>query len=148
MKVTSYLISQKLAEIGFNKPSNFMIKNDGKIIVAAQNKIIGKISSFSKPNKNGCDFLGDGYASYDLETLLNAIPDFLRILDTIAIKQFFLYFFLYHNSMGYCEHNDEFGEVRRNKKFNVIRKENESLADCAARLLIELHDQGLIKFGE
>jgi hypothetical protein len=74
-KMTSYEISKKLAEAGFNIPSDFLINQNGRILHNATKQFIGKIPSFSKPSKEGCEYLGNNYASYDLETILDALPE-------------------------------------------------------------------------
>jgi len=128
MKVTNFEISKKLAEIAFNVPSNFMVKPDGKII-ATQKQIIGKIPSFSKPNEEGCKHLEDGYASYCLETLLDVFPNFHV-----------------HNQENSQWVN--FSDYNEQKEYFEDRKENESLADCAGRLIIKLYEQNLINFNK
>jgi len=138
MKTTSYEISKKLAEIGFPAAANFMRKPEGNLI-ATQQPIVGMIASFSKPTKEGCDYLGYSFASYDLETILEALPNFIEngngtencLVVDVAFGEI--------HYEGDCENDALFITTTRN---------NESLADTAARLLILLHKKGLINFNE
>lgn len=128
VKVTSFNVSKKLAEIGF--------KSETKKCWCTHNGI--------KPWCAVVDFDADDKVNeqilaYDLETLLEALP-----------KQ-------YEDKFGYTQslfldmadklsiyYDGEFGNIPR--KNEVVREENESLADTAARLILKLHEKNLIKF--
>jgi hypothetical protein len=101
-KTTNYEISKKLAEIGFKAETST------------------SISMLETKD----------YSSYDLETLLDALPEKTEIIIHQLINKRGFY-------LDYGLRGDEiFVEI----------KNNESLADNAGRLLILLHEKNLIKF--
>jgi len=118
MKTTSYEISKKLAEIGF-KTATSVCKTEKKYSIETR--------------EDPC------YLSYDLETILEALPNFIEN----------------GNGTGNCLVVDvAFGEIHyegdceNDALFITTTRKNESLADTAARLLILLHEKGLINFNE
>lgn len=121
MKVTNYANSRRLAEIGFKK-----------------NSIIGFFKS--KCGVGGKFYISDGFKegydlefpAFDLETILEALPDL--IFGENKYKE--NYRLTYNSALGFFYPNLE-------KSF--CKKENESLADCAARLLIMLFEKKLIE---
>jgi hypothetical protein len=137
-KVTSYEISKKLAEAGFNIPSDFLINQNGRILHNATKQFIGKIPSFSKPSKEGCEYLGNNYASYDLETILDALPE--ELINKMALYKEYerATFFMKKEVIGYEFDNDEGASPI------ISRSKNESLADCAALLWLALKEKGLL----
>lgn len=131
MKVTSFEISKKLAEIGFKDYS-------GQFYKTRNGDLLSNILVGHGQNDYSCDYL----PTYDLETILDALPPFFSIKDKVERQ-----FFLYKESVGY-DYLDGFGTNTKDINFCFVRKANESLADTAARLLIKLHDAGLVKFKE
>jgi hypothetical protein len=95
-KTTNYEISKKLAEIGFKAETS---------------------TSMSMLETKD-------YPSYDLETLLDALPD----------------------TIGGCLMIYKEGMYYQESMVEVQKQKNESLADTAGRLIIELYENNLIKF--
>jgi len=128
-KVTSYEVSKKLFEIGYN--SNH----------AGFHYLRGSLTKFALALEfeNANELVAMGfYPAYDLETILEALPK------TIEINYIDYRFNLDHDTALYqtdCSDNYEF-------IFSIKKSDKESLADTAARLLIKLHEKGLITFGE
>ena len=110
MKTTNFEISKKLKEIGFNVETEYYWHD-----------INGKTELHHVAREG----LGD-YKSYDLETLLEALPK-------INKQEYLL-----------CSG----GIVYLNDYILVGKEKNESLADTAGRLLIKLFEAGLIKFNK
>ena len=103
-KTTNYEISKKLEEIGFNKETNFYYrKNDKELFINTPPNLKYPEEFFLK--------------SYDLETLLDALPDIIGGC-----------LMIYKEGMYYQE-----------SMIEVAKLENESLADTAGRLIIKLH---------
>ena len=117
-KTTNYEISKKLAEIGFDKETNFYFTE------IAPDKF--KAEYYSNNNKY---FL---LKSYDLETLIDALPS--------QFGQSFLQITMLGNQalIGY--------ELQRIELSSLVDGKNESLADTAGRMIILLHEKNLIKF--
>lgn len=97
MKTTNYEISKKLAEIGFRAETST------------------SISMLETKD----------YSSYDLETLLDALPEINKQLPLICFS-----------GITYLDPVN----------IGLSRNKNESLADIAGRMLILLHEKNLIKF--
>jgi len=108
MKTTSFEISKKLAEIGFKAEAHH------------------KLHCFKD------DFL---YSYYDLETILEALPE------EINLEGYCQELLITKNLLAYQRATGAWD-------FEQIRNENESLADTAARLLILLHEEGIVNFNE
>jgi len=96
-KTTNYQISKKLAEIGFRAETST------------------SISMLETKD----------YSSYDLETLLDALPEINKQLPLICFS-----------GITYLDPVN----------IGLSRNKNESLADIAGRMLILLHEKNLIKF--
>ena len=139
-KTTNFEISKKLAEIGFKaKWENCWEKNNEK-------KGIYTLFFFEEWNRD----LNNYYPSYDLETILEALPCGLdqgneqynlKMLPNISISytnKFFNHIYDYRDD--FCCEN---GEV-----MYCIRKNKETMVDMAGRLLIKLYENNLIKFKE
>lgn len=114
MKTTNYEISKKLAEIGFNGESETW-KHDPENFITGQK-----------------------YWSYDLETLLEALPAKIETERGVFLLQMSIIPLNKDNRwlIGYSNETD------------IEQKENESLADTAARLLIQLFEAGIINFNK
>ena len=106
MKTTSYKISKKLEEAGFSRQP-FWIWTSEQCCAPYQTN-------------------HDGFRSYDLETLLDALKQTGKRIMIVG-------------------KSDNWG-INFNYEFNKYSKENESLADTAGRLLLLLHEKNLIKF--
>jgi hypothetical protein len=120
-KTTNYEISKKLAEIGFDKETNFYFTE-----IAPD-----KFKAEYYTNNNKYFFL----KSYDLETLLDVLPKFIMGSD-VSSPEFLT---LTKECFSY-ESYSTFDYIQ------VDLEPNESLADTAGRLLILLHEKNLIKF--
>lgn len=123
MEVTSLDISKKLAEIGFkaNTPYYWYIYDQG-----IQMRHIAE---------------GDGrgnYKCYDLETILKTLPMGIdrddKRYDLVIEQRVFFYY-----------SDDDGNEL---EEFSIMQKGEESLADTAAQLLIQLYEAGIVKFKE
>jgi len=128
MKTTSYEISKKLAEIGFKAEAEKAFDNKGTLI-SCHKKICILREKSSNPEIYGLP-------AYDLETILEALPRFINCNDykyclTFWLAGQHLYYELVGNRENLKENIDVF-------TFDVERDENESLADTAARLWLEL----------
>ena len=124
MKMTTFEISKKLAEIGFKANFDWVYEKGNK--AGGLWNWSFEIAPWNDAKEE------DYYPAYDLETLLEFLPEFNR---RGHLRQGYL---LTKGHLGYL------GPINE----GVVCQENESLADCAARLLILLHEKGLIKFGE
>lgn len=84
------------------------------------------------------------YPSYDLETLIEALPS---VIEREGSEND-IYFTMNKNRVWYensCN-CDSSGYCRGNIYYRIDRQKNESLADTAGRLLIELFEAGIINF--
>jgi hypothetical protein len=118
MKTTSYEISKKLAEAGFKAETEWY--HDLGYGTLYYNFEADKYNNRLVP-------------TYDLETILEALPDLIRSPDSPP----HLYpLFVSKKGVGYDYTSG----------LTSIRKGEESLADCAAKMLILLHEKGLINF--
>jgi|SanBayMetagenome_1026888.scaffolds.fasta_scaffold46899_3 hypothetical protein len=138
MKTTSYKISKQLAEVGFNKykipATEYCWHHDNfgstRFLVGAEleDKTTQTLVSEYKI-----------YPAYDLETLLEALPkqhDFF----SRGVGKYELRIWYHENKMfiGY-QNFDGF-----DKLLTFEQEENESLADCAAKLWLKLKKEGLV----
>lgn len=120
MKTTSFEISKRLKEIGFCKNSD-------------------NYQFYYHDNELYCTDLNlesDTVLSYDLETIIEALPNKLLNENYLLSAR--------KNEVGYFQSDDE-GE---DCFYGLDREESESLADTAAKLLLILHEKGLINFTE
>lgn len=144
MKATSFLISKKLAEIGFESETDLYLR---KITSKKEPKIFniqlfidsgffgGKasINHWGELNPQFIEAFPDDYEfsqavkTYDLEILLDALPS--------KVFNFAL------DGMSCLVDSEPLPII-------IIKKENESLADCAGRLIIKLYEQNLINFNK
>jgi hypothetical protein len=127
IKTTNYEISKKLAEIGFKA-------NAEKCWAKIRHSILSEFNlvnlDFQVPQN--CD---EWVLSYDLETLLDALPKKLKKygeLGTLFRSGFIL---------GYNLQNfDDLSQLLQ------YQRQGESLADTAGLLIIWLYEENLIKF--
>lgn len=116
-KTTSYEISKKLKEAGFEAEAdyNFIERNNQKAFLV-NIKELGVIKIM-----NG---FGVFIKSYDLETIIDALKQTGKRI-TIVVK------------------SDIWG-INFNYEFNIYSKENESLADTAGKMWLLLKEKGLV----
>jgi hypothetical protein len=121
MKTTNYEISKKLAEIGFNQQTDFYwyCYDDGKGV------------------RHIADADGKGnFKSYDLETLLDALPHNFMLEKKIKFLK------MNQSEIGYETESSPIYDYQ----LLCHRMKEESLADTAGRLIILLESKNLIKF--
>lgn len=132
MKVTNFELSKKLAEIGF-KAETRTVWNQA---------VAGDIQTYYLSELSSETFeLTNPFNAYDLETILEALP---KVRNLMSDYGWYLNIWFFRNNLaiGYvCEDDPHPDYVLNNK-------ENESLADTAARLLIKLVEAGIINFKE
>ena len=130
MKTTSYEISKKLKEAGFEADAdyNFIERNNQKAFLIN----IKELSGIEIMNE-----IGVFIKAYDLETLLERICFVIQDLE----KDKNYWFFMNQQELSYMSFDGE-----TNIDFYTPRQKNESLADTAGRLLLLLHEKNLIKF--
>lgn len=120
MKTTNYLISKQLAEAGFSEQVGFLdyyFNTDKELRHRDQ-------ESYSENTRVDC-------FSYDLETILEALPRGLRVDG--KYWELGLHFREFGKSISY---ND--GSIA------VYLEENESLADTVAKMWLKLKENNLI----
>jgi hypothetical protein len=125
VKVTNYNLSKKLAEIGFEAETEKCYDKNGNLISCHR-----KICFLRKQSSRADEVYG--VPAYDLETILASLPR--RNLE--------LKFYEHH---GPDDQNNIIGYLY--PEIWVEQEENESLVDMSAKLLITLHEKGLVKFG-
>ena len=128
IKVTSYLISKKLAEIGFwgNCDTIFWYDKNGNLDYDQVGITLTREQQ------------AEATLAYDLETILTALPK--RISRGKDYSDYKLT--LSHSDVAY---EMKYGTWEESI---ISRNPGESLADCAARLLILLVETGIIKFNK
>ena len=125
MKTTSYEISKQLAEAGFKGKSIFGWHVDGKECAPAYPL---------SPTATGF------FWSYDLETILEALPKFIEYNN----RKYCLTFWvageeIYYEIIGENDLLENYFYI-----FATEKKENKSLADTAAKLWLKLKKEGLV----
>ncbi len=150
MKTTSYEISKKLKEAGFEAEAdyNFIERNNQKAFLIN----IRQLSIIEIMNE-----IGVFIKSYDLETLINALPDSItreyKSKEDGEIKEFKERLIIEKEEIRYsCDDIENADDV--NRYFNeygymeeiiVFKKFNDnSLADMAGRMWLMLKDKGII----
>ena len=133
MKTTSYEISKQLQKNGLSK-----LNGESKL---------GFLEYYYNTDKQLRHRYQESYCStdkentqvdcfaYDLETILEALPESVKFDNKWAWFEMDKNFIIY-----------EFTDEDNTCLFDFHKQENESLADTAARLLILLHEKGLINF--
>jgi hypothetical protein len=124
MKTTSYEISKKLAEAGFESRANFFWCELGEDLVGIHLSQLHVVPQSVKR-----------IVAYDLETILEALPESVKFDNKWAWFEMDKNFIIY-----------KFIDEDKTCLFDFHKQENESLADTAARLLIKLESKGLINF--
>jgi hypothetical protein len=132
-KTTNYEISKKLAEIGFDKETNFYYrKTDKELFINTPPDL-----------KNSEEFF---LKSYDLEILLDALPSRIETENWGGWIRYIIYFRMNKNGLWYENLCWDSSACPVEKHHYIKINENESLADIAGRMLILLHEKNLIKF--
>lgn len=132
MKTTNCEISRKLWEIGFDKPEE---ATGSYCDVEQKETEIGFV-----PTIEHC------YLHYSLETILEALP---KGMDNSYYSLVLNFDGEYESNSGfYMCYSDLNGKVANKDEVNLEVSWNgrESLADCAARLLLLLHEKGIWNF--
>lgn len=124
MKTTNLKTSKKLKELGFEAETIFYFLEVKPNIYEVQ------YSAFNRYNKSVVK-------SYDLEIILEALPY------TICKNTFEYTLSVHQYVVAYTEDSREDGDL-----YGEVRRENESLANTAGRLLIKLLEDNIIKLGE
>lgn len=135
MKVTNFELSKKLAEIGFEADFDWCYSKNDK----------DKSGIWSKTFEITCwedEDISNYYPAYDLETIIEMFPAF------VTDEECSYYFWLWNDGMGYYRSSKSYNSYQMNRaKFEISNSmNNESLADCAARLLILLYERNLVEF--
>lgn len=144
MKLTSYEISKKLKEAGFEAETDFYWYCYDK----------------GQEMRHIADADGKGNVkSYDLETILDALPDFIireykskengevkEFKENLKINKDQIYY-IYNDIENADDANYYYQEYDYMSDICVFKKFDEkSLADTAGRLLIKLYEAGIINF--
>jgi hypothetical protein len=133
MKTTNLEISQKLKELGFESESEIVWYQESHGMNISQKES----EKFQLRLINGSKHLArDCIKSYDLETILEALP---KKIERENIKLNCSYALWSHKIKFF---HDNLGE------YQIEKKENESLANTAGRLLVKLLEDNIIKLGE
>ena len=129
MKTTSYEISKKLKEAGFDAQSSFFWCRLDKDLIR-----IHISQSHSVPESL------DKIKAYDLETLLDALPAFIEH-NNITYD-----LWVWNNGIGYYPNYDKYsGEGVYNMENGIYEfGDDESLADTAGKMWLLLKEKGLI----
>lgn len=126
IKTTNFEISKKLQEIGFKAEAEFFFYLDkpdyGKWHISEEGQILAN-------EKDDC------LPSYDLETLLDALPKELKKCGELG-SLFRSGFILGYNLQDF----DDLSQLLQ------YQGQGQSLADTAGELIIWLHEENLIKF--
>ena len=142
IKTTNFIISKKLAEIGFRAEcSYFYFHSDNNNYEASS------LEEFGYNEINDCDIEDKYYPAYDLEILLNALPRAISVMQEIYPIGFHLNIDLNENAQTFSYIEDDLLLLQEHhEEAFVIKTQDESLADTAGRLIILLHNKNLIKF--
>ena len=135
MKTTNFENSKKLAEIGFKKESAYVWTDNswGKGIYSLVNKYMSRN-------------VGECFLSYDLETILDALPKTLVLDEGLpTIYQGKLKIFFDVEGKNYIGYQNFEGF---HPKFTIEQEAGESLADTASKLLTKLCEAGIINFNK
>jgi hypothetical protein len=135
VKVTNYNLSKKLAEIGFK----------------AETKNWWMLSAFNEPTHRlktyNCfeDYVGDNYRAYDFETIWNALPAEISNYEYLSATKKNPLVLILDKSNTHRPIYYTFSDVG-GCYFGGRIQDRDCLADTAARLLITLVEEGIIKF--
>lgn len=129
MKTTNYEISKQLAEAGFEAETQFYLVKwlEGEPELVHENQ--------QTPN------LIESVPAYDLETILEALPNFIENKnkgENLFYKSNCLIIDVAFGEIHYE------GDSDNDAMFITTAEENESLADCAAKMWLKLKKENLI----
>lgn len=135
MRTTSYDISKELFKIGFcAKEFLFAYKDQGSTQ-------LWNVKLWPKDEKQIF------YPSYDLETILEALPKEITIPEFGEEEGILELTFPHENGRGTIAYN--FHKIKNAWGiFNINQRCKESMADIAGKMLLQLHEKGLVKFDE
>lgn len=151
MKTTNFEISKKLKEIGFTTLTD---KCWAKVRNSKLDEFSVRALDFSIPAN--CD---EWFPSYDLETLIDALPDSItreyKSNEDGTIRKFEEKLIISKNEIWYkcydIETSDDANEYWREYGYvqNIsIYSWNDSLANLAGKMLIKLYEAGIVKFNK
>ena len=157
MKTTSYEISKKLKEAGFEDSYIYAWYSDLEGLPWIQEIQHAKPTAVNKYREEVK--LTFTAPAYDLETLLDALPDSItreyKSNEDGTIREFEEKLVIEKNKIRYkcydIETSDEANEYYREYGYeqNIsIYSWNDSLANIAGKMLIKLFEEGLIKFNK
>lgn len=144
-KTTNYEISKKLKEAGFEADADYYWVESKEGIVCVNAYVF---SDYMIEGKKLCE-------AYDLETLLDALPDSIQYKKYKSSDWYYLFlrapsrFSETNKTLGYynecSEYMDNFMMGREDGIFEVSKlSPNESLADTAGRMWLMLKEKGII----
>lgn len=136
MKTTSYEISKKLAEIGFFAFYDYFYWSASKY--RDQDTLNLDINYDDSKHREDKII----YPAYDLETILETLPD-NPYKGTYKTER---KFFLEKEYIGYQFYEGISDQIECDKTFYCHKEKDESLVDTAARLLLKLVEAGIVKF--
>lgn len=151
MKTTNFEISKKLKEIGFKAEFNFHYK--------ATDPVNLYWLHFETIDSGYEDWIERNTPSYDLETLIEALPKKIttkfKHFDTGEIYEFEETLKIYKSGISYSHNEDDIDWYRTHygyySTFDLSVNNSEglkSLADTAGKLLIQLFEEGIVKFNK
>lgn len=159
MKTTNEAISKELAEIGFEAECSYLWFEEDQAI--RLNDWIHPINKVERINKEAITYIpknSTNYPAYDLETLIDALPDKITTkfehCDTGEIWECEETLKICKSGIWYSHNEDDIDYYRKNYGYYSIFSlvveywEGESLADTAGRLLIKLYEAGIINFNK
>ena len=137
-KTTSYEISKELKEIGFKAESEKVWAGDNAVFQDDLYQLKNKkdLHKFDKFNY---------YAALDLETILDALPKHIEFKGPRRYAQESAYLALEFSKSSPPEVDYIYDDYDHTPVYNLIHIEGESLADTAARLLITLIKDKIVK---
>ena len=151
MKTTSYEISKKLKEIGFSKKSHQFYW------VKYKNDIMPQEPKLEHWEKIAYTLEREEFPSYDLETLLDALPDFItkeyKSKVNWEVKAFRERLIIEKKEIRYsCDDIENADDANRfyqeygyMQDITVFKKFNDkSLADTAGKMWLMLKEKGLV----
>ena len=132
MKTTSYEISKKLKEAGFEADADYYWVESKEEIICVN---IYVFSDYMSGGKKLCD-------AFDLETILDALPS------VIERKGWGNDIYFKMNKNGFCSENscscDSSEYCPLETYYHIDRQKNESLADTAGKMWLLLKEKGMV----
>ncbi len=129
MKTTSFEISRKLEEIGFQAD------------IKARYAFYDKRKDLYHISQLEFERLDIDCFAYDLETILEALPEKIKLFNDNASLS------INKDSVSYINYYVDTGELSSDiLHFCKQEYKVDSLADLAAIVLLDLHEKGIVKF--